>query len=193
MQRRLSEQAIQVRASAVAALTANVLAAKDMANAANETLTSMGVDVSTITAPTSGPSPSTSASRYEPTVAAQQVLKSTFGSAATDEAKRSPVMQLVEQVARDNGCTTDARNMLLNYAHTQYSANAEVDLLPLLHMLDRVHPFHCPTLLLLSCVYYTKGIKAPPGSVEHIHNLEASIVMNQRILEIDPEYVRLPW
>jgi protein O-GlcNAc transferase len=193
MQRRMSE-AIQVRASAVAALTANVLAAKDMASAAHETLSSMGLDVSTISAP-SIPAQATSAALQRlPSSSAATPLGEPSASqvlhAGTDPSgSKAGVIRLVEQVERENGCTPEARNTLLAYAHTMYSSDADMDLLPLLHMLDRVHPGHCPTLLLLSCVYYTRGIKSPPGSLLHRHNLEASIVMNQRILEIDPEYV----
>lgn len=50
-------------------------------------------------------------------------------------------------------------------------------LLPLLHALCEMHPEHLPTLLLLSCTYYTAG------------NLAASLWYNNRILRINPHYV----
>lgn len=50
-------------------------------------------------------------------------------------------------------------------------------LLALLHTLHRMHPTHLPTLLLLSCAYYSDGDYA------------ASLFWNDRILSIDPGYV----
>ncbi|WFC96686.1 hypothetical protein MBRA1_003349 [Malassezia brasiliensis] len=50
-------------------------------------------------------------------------------------------------------------------------------LLPLLHALSEMHPEHLPTLLLLSCTYYSAG------------NLAASLWYNNRILRINPHYV----
>jgi predicted O-linked N-acetylglucosamine transferase (SPINDLY family) len=50
-------------------------------------------------------------------------------------------------------------------------------LLPLLHTLHRLHPDHLPTLLLLSCAYYSTG------------DLAASLRYNKMILSIDPAYV----
>lgn len=71
------------------------------------------------------------------------------------------------------------RDYLLAYAHQLYSTNpASEELLPLLHTLENVHPDHLPTLLLISCVYYTRG------------ELESSLYYNKRLLEHDPSYVR---
>jgi len=50
-------------------------------------------------------------------------------------------------------------------------------LLPLLHTLHDLHPQHLPTLLLMSCVYYSIG------------NLAGSLWYNKLILSIDPGYV----
>ncbi|BGO93075.1 hypothetical protein NBRC10512_003260 [Rhodotorula toruloides] len=70
------------------------------------------------------------------------------------------------------------RDYLLAYAHQLYSTNpASEELLPLLHTLENVHPDHLPTLLLISCVYYTRG------------ELESSLYYNKRLLEHDPSYV----
>ncbi|CAD6900755.1 unnamed protein product [Tilletia controversa] len=97
------------------------------------------------------------------------------------------------------------RDQLLQYAHSLYSAGAAVpdasvtqqqqqskvhqpgsgttasslhpSLLPLLHTLHDLHPQHLPTLLLMSCVYYSIG------------NLAGSLWYNKMILSIDPGYV----
>ncbi|KDN40777.1 glycosyltransferase family 41 protein [Tilletiaria anomala UBC 951] len=50
-------------------------------------------------------------------------------------------------------------------------------LLPLLHTLHGLHPEHLPTLLLLSCAYYTAG------------DLPGSLWYNNLILRLDPQYV----
>ncbi|GAA6052315.1 hypothetical protein JCM3770_007247 [Rhodotorula araucariae] len=74
--------------------------------------------------------------------------------------------------------TPEKRDYLLAYAHQLYSANAQsAELLPLLHTLEAVHPDHLPTLLLISCVYYTRG------------ELESSLYYNKRLLGFDPSYV----
>ncbi|BGP45059.1 hypothetical protein JCM10450v2_000876 [Rhodotorula kratochvilovae] len=74
--------------------------------------------------------------------------------------------------------TPEKRDYLLAYAHQLYSSDAQSgELLPLLHTLEAVHPEHLPTLLLISCVYYTRG------------ELESSLYYNKRLLEFDPSYV----
>ncbi|GAA6060386.1 hypothetical protein JCM10212_004639 [Sporobolomyces blumeae] len=70
------------------------------------------------------------------------------------------------------------RDYLLSYAHTLYSSDpASKELLPLLHTIESIHPDHLPTLLLISCVYYTRG------------QLESSLYYNKRLLAYDPNYV----
>lgn len=75
------------------------------------------------------------------------------------------------------------RDLMLSYAHTLYSQDStSKELLPLLHTIESMHPDHLPTLLLISCVYYTRG------------ELESSLYYNKRLLNYDPNYVsfRLP-
>ncbi|GAA5831870.1 hypothetical protein JCM11251_003916 [Rhodosporidiobolus azoricus] len=70
------------------------------------------------------------------------------------------------------------RDYLLSYAHAMYAKDPHSDdLLPLLHTLESMHPDHLPTLLLISCVYYTRG------------ELESSLYYNKRLLGFDPTYV----
>ncbi|BGP12958.1 hypothetical protein JCM10213v2_000875 [Rhodosporidiobolus nylandii] len=70
------------------------------------------------------------------------------------------------------------RDYLLQYAHALYAKDAaSAELLPLLHTIESVHPDHLPTLLLISCVYYTRG------------ELESSLYYNKRLLAFDPTYV----
>ncbi|KAK0553606.1 hypothetical protein OC846_002447 [Tilletia horrida] len=97
------------------------------------------------------------------------------------------------------------RDQLLQYAHSLYSngtaaqqqqqsqpdsqskvaapvsgttaSSLHPSLLPLLHTLHDLHPQHLPTLLLMSCVYYSIG------------NLAGSLWYNKMILSIDPGYV----
>ena len=77
--------------------------------------------------------------------------------------------------------TPEKRDYLLSYAHQLYSSEPQSpQLLPLLHTLEALHPDHLPTLLLISCVYYSRG------------ELESSLYYNKRLLQIDPSYVSLP-
>ncbi|GAA5882402.1 hypothetical protein JCM3774_004299 [Rhodotorula dairenensis] len=74
--------------------------------------------------------------------------------------------------------TPEKRDYLLSYAHQLYSTEPQSpQLLPLLHTLEALHPDHLPTLLLISCVYYSRG------------ELESSLYYNKRLLQIDPTYV----
>ncbi|GAA5872460.1 hypothetical protein JCM16303_004528 [Sporobolomyces ruberrimus] len=74
--------------------------------------------------------------------------------------------------------TPAKRDFLLSYAHTLYAQNSSSkELLPLLHTIESIHPDHLPTLLLISCVYYTRG------------ELESSLYYNKRLLAYDPNYV----
>lgn len=71
------------------------------------------------------------------------------------------------------------RDYLLSYAHALYAKEPQSEeLLPLLHTIESMHPDHLPTLLLISCVYYTSG------------ELESSLYYNKKLLEYDPSYVR---
>ncbi|GAA5938259.1 hypothetical protein JCM1841_006809 [Sporobolomyces salmonicolor] len=70
------------------------------------------------------------------------------------------------------------RDYLLSYAHTLYAKDpGSSELLPLLHTIESIHPDHLPTLLLISCVYYTRG------------ELESSLYYNKKLLAFDPSYV----
>ncbi|GAA5914406.1 hypothetical protein JCM6882_008223 [Rhodosporidiobolus microsporus] len=70
------------------------------------------------------------------------------------------------------------RDYLLSYAHALYAKDPQSDeLLPLLHTIESMHPDHLPTLLLVSCVYYTRA------------ELESSLYYNKRLLGFDPTYV----
>ncbi|KAM0793060.1 hypothetical protein ACM66B_000546 [Microbotryomycetes sp. NB124-2] len=74
--------------------------------------------------------------------------------------------------------TPEKRDYMLSYAHAVYTRNPNSpELLPLLHTLEQVHPDHLPTLLLMSCVYYTRG------------ELESSLYYNKCLLSKDPNYV----
>jgi hypothetical protein len=80
--------------------------------------------------------------------------------------------------AQEGQCTERARDYLLSYAHAVYSKKPnDPCLLPLLHTLTKLHPKHLPTLLLLSCVYYSQG------------DYVSSLLHNDQILMLDPEYV----
>jgi len=72
------------------------------------------------------------------------------------------------------------RDMMLSVAHNMYSQDStSMELLPLLHTIESIHPDHLPTLLLISCVYYTRG------------ELESSLYYNKRLLNYDPNYVSI--
>ncbi|KAH9825337.1 UDP-N-acetylglucosaminyltransferase [Melampsora americana] len=93
-----------------------------------------------------------------------------------------PLTTQVEKLwrsAQDGECTERTRDYLLSYAHATYSKkpNDATVVLPLLHTLIKLHPNHLPSLLLLSCVYYSQG------------DYVSSLLYNNQILSIDPEYV----
>ncbi|KAI8453094.1 UDP-N-acetylglucosaminyltransferase [Phakopsora pachyrhizi] len=82
------------------------------------------------------------------------------------------------RMAQEGQCTDQARDQLLSFAHMTYSKKtSDPCLLPLLHTLARLHPNHLPTLLLLSCVYYSQG------------DYVSALYYNDQILSIDPDYV----
>ncbi|MCO5563109.1 hypothetical protein L7F22_016745 [Adiantum nelumboides] len=113
-------------------------------------------------------------------------------------------MQLISNASNAAGLDVSSpqlRDQLLHYAHNLYSngsptttlEQSEEDkklgrpaktatkmhptLLPLLHTLHNLHSQHLPTLLLLSCAYYSCG------------DLAASLWYNKLILRIDHNYV----
>ena len=115
-------------------------------------------------------------------------------------------MQLIAAASGAAGLdvrSSQVRDQLLQFAHNLYSTGSTVTpaipveqgadgqkngssagttrlhptLLPLLHTLHGLHPKHLPTLLLLSCAYYTAG------------DLPGSLWYNNLILRLDPQYV----
>ena len=106
-----------------------------------------------------------------------------------------------------NVSSPELRDQMLQYAHGLYSTGSTTEtiqtsegeaagggegasqtqtktkvklhptLLPLLHTLRDLHPKHKPTLLLLSCAYYSAG------------DLAASLMYNNEILKLDRECV----
>jgi protein O-GlcNAc transferase len=104
--------------------------------------------------------------------------------------RRAPpqVQALIGDAMSQQRCSIEARDFLLNYAHTLYTTNHDNEqLLPLLQTLDRCHPNHPPTLLLLSCVHYSLGTRTDPPNEQE---LQMSYFYNHRILDNDPGYVR---
>lgn len=184
------QDALYVRASAVAALTANVMAADHMAKSAEETLISMGVDVAAVLSPAPIIPTHAASLPLPPSAATQQTFAAPPGSAPLSAggapALPTPVANIVQQATLDNQLREDQRDYLLTYAHQTYSSSPDdSSLLPLLNMLNRLHPGHSPTMLLLSCVYYSRGV-----SRKNEDDLQASIYWNSEILKVDPDYVR---
>ncbi|GAA6035349.1 hypothetical protein JCM8097_008826 [Rhodosporidiobolus ruineniae] len=90
----------------------------------------------------------------------------------------SPAAALTNPSVLASVAAPQKRDFLLSYAHQLYAKDPGSDeLLPLLHTIESMHPDHLPTLLLISCVYYTRG------------ELESSLYYNKRLLEFDPSYV----
>jgi predicted O-linked N-acetylglucosamine transferase (SPINDLY family) len=113
------------------------------------------------------------------------------------------LLETVSRAVGFNATSPQVRDQLLRYAHNLYSTastTSRVDaksngvhsdngrdiksitkvhptLFPLLHTLHDLHPQDLPTLLLLSCAYYSSG------------DLAASLWYNKVILKIDPTYV----
>lgn len=239
-----------VQAAAVAALTANVMAATDLASRAGQTLSTLGMTVQTkLTTPLPPPGPTAiaatqqslalahqhhrqisppSASTNHPntttlmphptssnaalshnpsshlppsslagslrsphdsipmlnscsSTSASSSTPNPTGSLAVASTESPNYVSQVERMwrsAQEGQCTERARDYLLSYAHAVYSKKPnDPCLLPLLHTLIKLHPKHLPTLLLLSCVYYSQG------------DYVSSLFHNDQILLIDPEYV----
>lgn len=142
-------------------------------------------------------------SQRSPGETASDSLLHAQGTGAQSSNALNP-MHLLSQASLSSGLTSNSphvRDQLLQYAHHLYSNGGktiQVDmssdakegakqsqskvqlhpsLLPLLHTLHDLHPQHLPTLLLLSCAYYSAG------------DLAASLWYNKMILSIDPTYV----
>ncbi|SCV68887.1 BQ2448_1008 [Microbotryum intermedium] len=190
-------QAIHVQAAAAAAIAANSLAAKEMASAAGTALENLGVDVpqliqdrpnvggldllelrpETIAVP---PNSTTSTTVHPPPVpstsADDSVTNLSLVAAPTSQASAA-VTKILEQVNLGGEFTPEKRDYFLSYAHSLYAKDPfSSDLLPLLHTLEEVHPDHLPTLLLSSCVYYSRA------------EYESSLYYNKKLLMKDPGY-----
>lgn len=135
----------------------------------------------------------------------QQNSDSQASAAAAGAANLIDPTRLVSQASSTSGlaaASPQIRDQLLQYAHQLYStvsktvsveqSSLEVQqgskatqtktqlhpqLLPLLHTLHDLHSQHLPTLLLLSCAYYSTN------------DMAASLWYNKLILTIDPNYV----
>ncbi|CAO1627817.1 unnamed protein product [Parajaminaea phylloscopi] len=109
----------------------------------------------------------------------------------TTEGAQDPA-QLLTAASTAAGADPDSEvvlEQLLRFAHALYQTGNDTGrqvidgsrlhptLLPLLYALHEMHPTHLPTLLLLSCAYYSAG------------DLAASLYWNDRILTIDSRYV----
>jgi hypothetical protein len=191
--------AMHVQAAAAAAVAAGILAAKEMSRRAGSTIVSLGFDVSPLVPapPTVGLAsleiaPETIAIHQArvPEVQAQRPhrpprqhsrrnsLKSASPVLASSVTTPLSIATLISTTKASQTCTPEKRDYLLAYAHTLYARDpSSHDLIALLHMLENIHPQHLPTLLLMSCVYYTKG------------ELERSYVYNEKLLKLDPTYV----
>lgn len=188
--------AMNVRAAASAAIAANVLAANEMAMEAGITLTNMGVDVpKLVPGKKTGGLEALEVSVGALAIDALAVSTETTGgvrvmrekivpttnqqrSGAVPTSVEAEVTKILGDVNGVNGCTPEKRDYLLGYAHTLYSSDPTNEhLLPLLHTLEQAHPRHLPTLLLMSCVYYSRG------------ELQSSLFYNDKLLQYDPNYV----
>ncbi|KAK4700382.1 hypothetical protein P7C70_g5865, partial [Phenoliferia sp. Uapishka_3] len=189
-------QAMLVRASASAALAANVMAAKEMAISAGSTLNRMGVDVSRLVpeqstgglasldvAPEALARDREAVAPNSSAISSQQATSPSFLSNAVAVPSQIPRPTSVEaEVNRmlgegPDGCTAEKRDHFLAYAHTLYASDPSNQyLLPVLHTIHKAHPQHLPTLLLMSCVYYSLG------------DLPASLYYNKQLLEYDDQY-----
>jgi hypothetical protein len=175
-------QAMHVQAAAAAAVAANVMAATEMASVAGSALESMGVDVPKLVPERTGVGLKSLEVRPETlAVSPSSALPAPPASLpATSSVPSQPleVTALLTNANATQACTPEKRDYLLSYAHTLYSKDpASTELLPLLHTLENIHEDHLPTLLLISCVYYTRG------------ELESSYYYNKKLLSKDPNYV----
>lgn len=128
--------------------------------------------------------------------APQPPSTSTSSTVVTTSTTQDP-MQILTEASNAAGLDVQSphlRDQLLQYAHGLYSTGSTTQpstngdhnnsktilhptLLPLLHTLHDLQPNHLPTLLLLSCAYYSSG------------NHSGSLYYNNLILKKDPNYV----
>ena len=191
----VDSDALLVRASAVAALTANVIASREMAEAASQTLEGLGQSVSpplksassqpVETPPVDQAFMMPSPANAPPTL---PLLQSTSmvprPSSSSDE-----VGAMLHDAAATGQMSDEARDILLAWAHQQYMVSPlDDDLVTVLWMLEKCHPSYPPILLLLGCVHFSRGSADPSHPDER--ELSVSIHWNRRILQLDPNYVR---
>lgn len=171
-------KALNIQSAAAAALAANNLAANELAGVASIDLLRMGVDPTTLVP--------------RRLVGGLQSLEVSTESLAQPSSLPAPVVvphvstlpveivtMMMDIRLTPSECTPAKCDYLLAYAHTLYAREPKnADLLPFLLTLHTIHPDHLPTLLLMSCVYYSRG------------QLQESYMYNQKLLEYDPTYVR---
>lgn len=192
-------QAFLVQSAAAAALAANALAANEIATEASKKLWQMGVNPSRLIPqrpqaglssldlkPSDIPNPLSKPARSNIPPLSNSIAK--IPALPLPPAVVVPRLHNVpEDVARvvteakndPSQFTPEKRDFLLAYAHSLYSSDTNnITLLPLLHTIHAEHGDHLPTLLLMSCVYYTRG------------EYDASLNYNMQLLSYDPNYVR---
>lgn len=176
-------RAMHVQAAAAAAVAANVMAANEIASLAGEQITSMGFDVLPLLPERSSGGLASLDVKTEALAVPAPVRRPSQGRALSKEPTTAvqPSEEVSALIANANAtrtCTPEKRDFLLAYAHQVYARDPRSnELLGLLHTLETIHPEHLPTLLLMSCVYYTRG------------ELESSFFYNNRLLSYDPNYV----
>lgn len=191
-------QAFLVQSAAAAALTANALAANEIATEASKQLWQMGVNPSRLIplraqAGLSSLNLKPSDIIIPPSNSSRTKIPQLSNSVPKIPAPPLPPAVVIprlynvpEDVARvvteaksdPSQFTPEKRDFLLGYAHSLYSSDTNnITLLPLLHTIHAEHPDHLPTLLLMSCVYYTRG------------EYDASLNYNMKLLSYDPNYV----
>ncbi|GAA96750.1 glycosyltransferase family 41 protein [Mixia osmundae IAM 14324] len=169
------QAAMRVQAAAAAAITANVMAAHDLARSASQSLVQ--------TQQRSDQQKSHSPEVANENGSATQAQARNAFEAAQRASAPAEVTETLKDLFYKDLVTAEHRDYLLRYAHQVYTEDANNEqLLPLLHMLQSTHPTHCPTLLLLSCVYYSKG-------ASNRDYLKSSIHWNEAILKVDSQYV----
>ncbi|KAI5478980.1 polypeptide N-acetylglucosaminyltransferase, glycosyltransferase family 41 protein [Pseudohyphozyma bogoriensis] len=198
--------AMHVQAAAAAAVAATVMAANEMASTGWKSLSSMGVDEQKLAhlvpkkqrglaalevtpetlavAGGSSPIPIAGATATPPI---EDVPMARSSSSSKSRPGATPMVPSagtnadaeVQALLESSPTATPAkRDYLLAAAHALYSKDpSNQTLLPLLHTIEANHPDHLPTLLLMSCVYYSRG------------ELDSSLFYNSKLLEHDPNYV----
>lgn len=189
-------QAFLVASAATAAVISNVLAANQLATEAAAELRLMGIDpnrlipnrpktglLSLLAKPSDLPRKTILAPPALPPLITndnsslklqENVMPSIDNSGLPNE-----VVSLIKEAKkRPEEFTPQKRDFLLGYAHTLYTTDSKnLTLLPLLYTIHTHHPDHLPTLLLISCVYFSR------------QELQKSLEFNAQILSIDPNYI----